>query len=256
MHHDFLDKYSDLQSPVHSLDSRVKIVFFSLLIIICVSTPADKFRAFFAYLAILSVVLILSRIPLAHILRKSLVIIPFVLLVSIFLPFLKTDTIGGGFSLGIGNIQLNYNRLLILWNVMIKSFTAVITLIILTATTGFPNLMKGARGLKAPLILINMLNFFYRYIFVIIDESQRMKRALEARMFRGKKLKQAKVIGDFLGILFLRSYERGERVYLAMCARGGADGSTFSTPFPKISEMEKAILMTAIVLLFIIRFVA
>lgn len=253
MHHDFLDKYSDLQSPVHNLDARVKIIFFFLLIVACVSTPAGNFVTFFLYLFMLSIILLVSRVPLKHVLRKSLIVIPFVVLVSIFIPFIKTGEVGGGISLGIGGVKLNYSRLLIFWNVLIKSYTSVITLILLNATTSFSDLLKGFQKLKAPVIFIDVSSFFYRYIFVIIDEAQRMKRALEARMYRGRWLPQAKVIGSLLGVLFLRSYERGERVYLAMCARGGA-GNLTGAGVQRAAEKDIAFLAAGIMFLLVVRF--
>ncbi len=223
MHHDFLDKYSDRDSLVHRLDARVKIAFFFLLIITCVSTPAHHFQAFFLYLGMLAAVWSLSKVPLGHLLRKSLVVIPFAVMVSAFIPFIDTGEQTGGVSLGIG-AEVSPARLLLFWNVVIKSYTAVIALILLLSTTGFPALLSGFRSLKAPALLIDMLSFLYRYIFVIIDEAHRMKRALDSRLYRGRWLAQTKIIGSLLGTLFLRSYERGERVYLAMSARGGAAG--------------------------------
>lgn len=253
MHHDFLDKYSHLRSPVHRLDARVKIVFFFLLIVACVSTPADHFPSFFLYLFILAIVWVISTVPLAHVLRKSLVVIPFVVLVSIFIPFIKTGEAGGGFNLGIGGVEIDRSRLLLFWNVLIKSYTAVITLILLNSTTGFSRLLSGFRALKMPVVFVDMLSFFYRYIFVIIDEAQRMKRALDARIYRGRWLWQAKVIGGLLGVLFLRSYERGERVYLAMCARGGP-GSLSGANVPRIAHSDAAFLIVGIIILSAIRF--
>ena len=222
MHHDFLDKYSDRDSRIHRLDSRVKILFFFGLIIVAVSTPAEAFPAFGFYLLLLIVVWAASKVPLKHVALKSLVILPFVGMVSIFIPFLPGETGGSSFSITIENIEFDFARLLILWNIMVKAVIAVISLILLLATTGFPNLLKGFLSLKIPRVLVDMLSFLYRFIFVIIDESHRMLRSIRVRLFEPRTLLQARIIGDLLGTLFLRSFERGERVFLAMESRGGA----------------------------------
>ena len=68
--------------------------------------------------------------------------------------------------------------------------------------------------------MVMILSFMYRYIFVIVDEVMRMKRARECRNFGGKRIWQIKTVGNMVGTLFLRSYERGERVYQSMVSRG------------------------------------
>ncbi|GFP19128.1 cobalt/nickel transport system permease protein [Candidatus Hakubella thermalkaliphila] len=218
MTHAFLDSYSNLDSPIHRLDARAKIVSFFALIIICVTTLAQAYFAFAGYLLILLAVLLISRLPLKHVMKRSLVVIPFVLIVAIFIPFLNPDTVGGGYNLG--SIAISRNGLLVLWNVVIKSYIGVLCMILLSSTTPFNELLEGFRKLKVPGILINIAAFMYRYLFVVTDEAMRMKRAGDSRNFGGRWIWHSKVIGHMIGTLFLRSYERGERVYLAMLARG------------------------------------
>lgn len=71
-----------------------------------------------------------------------------------------------------------------------------------------------------PRVMIMILSFMYRYIFVLVDEVMRMRQARDSRNFGGKRLWQLRTIGNMIGTLFIRSYERGERVYAAMLARG------------------------------------
>jgi len=108
----------------------------------------------------------------------------------------------------------------VLWNVAIKSTVSVLAVILLSSTTPFPELLKGLEKLRVPRLLTTIMSFMYRYIFVLSDELQRMRRARDSRGWSGKWLWQAKVIGHMIAALFLRSYERGERVYAAMLARG------------------------------------
>ncbi len=227
MEHGFLDKYSDLKSPVHSLDPRIKVVTVAAFMLLVVSTPANAYLSFALYLFFIFGMVILSRIPLAYVLKRSTVVIPFVLMVSIFLPFMP-DNSGGSISLGASSIAISERGLLIFWNVLAKGYTGVVTIILLSSTTPFPRLLQALRSLKFPQIFIVLLGFTYRYIFVFLDEAMRMKRARDSRLFGGKWLWQAGVVGSMIGTLFLRSFERGERIFAAMLSRG-FDG-TYAIP--------------------------
>ncbi len=220
MKHDFLDKYSNLDSPIHQLDARVKIVAFIGLIIFCVSSPPDAYLVFLGYSLFLLLAGALSRVPPTHILKSSLVVIPFVILVAAFIPFLKPDQLGGGYNLGIGKLTVSRSGLIVFENVLVKSYLAVVSVIILSSTTPFPKLLRGFEQLKVPKLVIMLASFAYRYLFLLIEEFERMERARDARGYRGRWLWQAKVFGQMIGSLFLRSYERGERVYVAMASRG------------------------------------
>jgi cobalt/nickel transport system permease protein len=220
MKHDFLDKYSNLNSPIHRLDTRAKIIIFLGLIIFCVSTPPDAYWAFIGYALFLVFAGALSRVPPRYILKSSLVVIPFVILVAAFIPFLKPDHIGGGYNLGIGKLTVSRSGLIVFENILMKSYLAVISVILLSSTTSFPKLLRGFEQLRVPKLAIMLASFAYRYLFLLIEEFERMERARDARAYRGRWLWQAKVIGQMIGSLFLRSYERGERVYVAMASRG------------------------------------
>ncbi len=216
MKHAFLDEYSHLDSPVHRLDPRAKLVGLFCFIVVCVTTPPDLYWAFAAYLGLELVLLFISGLPWKHVLRRMLVVVPFILAVALFLPFFK-DT-GGSYNLG--PVSVSEHGLMVLWNVAAKSSISVLAVIILSSTTPFPELIKAMEKLHLPNLLATLLSFMYRYIFVLTDEVQRMKRARDSRGWSGKWLWQARTIGHMVATLFLRSYERGERVYAAMLARG------------------------------------
>lgn len=220
MKHDFLDKYGNLDSPVHRLDARAKIIAFLGLIIFCVSTPPDAYFVFLGYGMFLVLAGALSRVPPGYILKSSLVVIPFVIMVAAFIPFLKPDHLGGGYNLGIGELTVSRSGLIVFENILMKSYLAIISVILLSSTTPFPKLLRGFEQLRVPKLVIMLASFAYRYLFLLIEEIERMKRARDSRSYRGRWLWQAKVIGQMIGSLFLRSYERGERVYVAMTSRG------------------------------------
>ena len=203
MEHSFLDKYSNLNSLIHKLDPRVKILSFFLYILFVISTSPLNFFQFAIFLVIIFIVIFISHVPVIYILKKSIVIIPYVILVAVFIPFIKKS-----------------NGLLILWNITIKSFLSILSMIILSSTTKFPILLKGLEALHFPKILIILLSFMYRYIFILIDETMRMYRAWCGRYFGGEYKRQVKIFGNIIGVLFIRTYERAERIYQNMTARG------------------------------------
>ena len=220
MRHAFLDHHSGIESPIHHLDARSKIIVFFSFILVGVSSPPTSFFLFGILTAALIGIALLARLPLGHLAKKILVILPFLLLVTLSIPFLKKDAVGGGYNLGLGGLSVSQTGLWILWNVVIKSSMGVFAIILLYSTTSFPQLMKGMERLGSPKMITVLISFMYRYSFILIDEMQRMKRARDSRCFGGKWLWQWTTIGHMVGMLFLRSFHRGERVYLAMLSRG------------------------------------
>jgi cobalt/nickel transport system permease protein len=218
MRHSFLDKYSDIGSVIHCLDPRVKIISFFIYIFLVILTPPMEVYQFVAYFIIIFIVLLITRVPIIYVLKRTLIIIPFVLLVGIFIPFFKEDQIGGGYNLGF--LRLSYSGLWIFWNVLIKSWLTVLAMTILSTTTKFSFLLRGLEVLYIPKILIILLSFMYRYIFILLDEVQRIEQTWKSRYFGGRYLRQMKIFGNIIGSFFVRAYERGERVYQSMCARG------------------------------------
>ncbi len=220
MKHDFIDHHSSAISPLHRLDARAKIIVFFALILIAVSTPPASFHLFGLLALVLIMIALAARLPLGHLLKKILIILPFVFFVAISIPFVKNDGVGGGYNLGFGGLCVSQCGLWILWNVIIKSSLGVFSIILLSSTTSFPEMIKGMERLGSPRIFTVLASFMYRYSFILIDEMQRMKRARDSRCFGGRWFWDAKVIGHMVGTLFLRSFHRGERVYQAMLSRG------------------------------------
>lgn len=216
MKHAFLDEYSHLESPIHQLDPRVKLVGMAALIVVCVTTPPNLYAAFAVYLGLEIALLAMSRLPLKHVLKRMLIVLPFILMVAVFLPFFGK----GGGSYNLGPVTVSGHGMIVLWNVAVKSTISVLAVILLSSTTPFPELLRGMEKMRIPHLLTTMLSFMYRYIFVLVDEMQRMRRARDSRGWKGRWIWQAKVIGHMIAALFIRSYERGERVYAAMLARG------------------------------------
>ena len=164
MHHNLIDKYAK-KSRFYSFDSRAKIIAIFIFVII-VALLKDIHTLLFSNIFILTVVVI-SNIPFHHYIKRYLVSLPFILFAA--------------FSMYISN---NYTFAI---TIFLRISCCVFALILLSSTTSFFDLLKGFQSLKVPSIFIILLMFTYRYIFVLINELQRMKLARKARGFRGGK---------------------------------------------------------------------
>jgi len=220
MKHSFIDQYSDRDSFIHRLDPRTKFVITLVFILMLALTPPDRWLAFSLYFLLVLILILFSKVPISYIFKRSLLIMPFVLMIAIFIPFFKEGEVAGSYNIGLWQVTITYDGLQILRNVVIKAWLSILSLIWLTSTTKLATLLNGLEQLRMPRVMVMILSFMYRYIFVLVDETMRLKQARDSRNFGGKRSWQIRTIGNMIGILFIRSYERSERVYAAMVARG------------------------------------
>ncbi|MDD5688641.1 MAG: cobalt ECF transporter T component CbiQ [Elusimicrobia bacterium] len=235
MDHLYIDKYSDLNSFIHRLDPRIKLISFLIMIIFIILTPPSANIQFFGYFLVTFLIIFMSKVPILHFLKSLYSILPFVILIVIFVPFL------GG------------NGLIVFKNVLIKAFLSILILTILSATSKFQELLKGLDRLKLPKVFILILAFMYRYIFVLIDEKMRAERAIASKYFGKKIFLQFKVLGHIIGSLFINTFERAERIYIAMCSRL-FDGEIKTQNNLKIKLSDTVFLIIFITILFGIKF--
>jgi cobalt/nickel transport system permease protein len=205
----------DPASPIHRLDPRAKIVGLAGITVVGVSTPLDAWPVFAACAVALAAIAALARIAPGIVWSRVRVILPLVVFVAAFVPFVR-----GGPALQVGPLSLSEQGLETFALVTVKAAIGAVGAVLLGATTSFPDILHGLERLRTPRLLTVIAAFMYRYVFVIVDEARRMRSALAARAYRPRHLGQVAAIGRLVTALFLRSYERGERVYLAMLARG------------------------------------
>jgi len=250
--HSFLDRYSDLGSIIHRLDPRVKTIFFFALILVIVSTPPQETVKFLGYFLMLLILLLLSRVPFLYVFARTLVIIPFVLMIAIFIPFFKGGEVAGSYNFLTLHLTISDKGLLILQNILIKSWLSVLSLTILTSTAKFSSLLKALEILKTPRVLILIASFFYRYMFLLVDQIMKIKNARDSRSFKKNPLYQLKIFGYMIGELFIRTYNRAERIYLAMLSRG-FNGTIYTLESFKIKGFDLYFLGGLVTILFLIR---
>jgi cobalt/nickel transport system permease protein len=212
------------------LDPRAKIVAFLTFTVVVVTTPGTAVWAFVLYAAVLVFLAGLGRVPLRALLRRLALVLPLLVAVAVFLPFAGDPGAAPGVREGPLTFQMTSHDLGILWNTGAKATLSVLSVSLLGLTTPLPRLLAGFQALRAPRLIVLIVGFMARYGALFVDESRRSQRALTARNFRARWLGNVPVFGHMLGALFLRSYSRGERVYLAMVSRG-YDG-TMPQPTP------------------------
>lgn len=228
MHTHALDRYEAGTSLLHRLDPRVKVIVTILFIVSNVLLPDGAWLAFALAWGMLLASSTLAGLGYGYLLRRSFVALPFALAAISVIFTLPGQPV---FRWSLGPLQLVASDagLLRFASIVVRSWLSVQMAILLTATTQFPDLMHALRHLRVPKLLVAIISFMYRYLFVLIDEAGRLLRAREARSAQGEGRRgggslawRARVAGSMAGQLFLRSYERSDRVYNAMLARGYA----------------------------------
>ena len=206
--------YIHKHSVVHALASHLKILAVLSFILVVVATEITNWLAFFSYfLLILSAVLV-AKINLITVFKRALIEIPFVLF-AILMPFFGTGTV-----IEVGPLKLYEAGLLAGASIVAKGTLGVLSAVLLSTTTTAREILRGLERLKLPKVMVQIATFMLRYVNVISDEMERMKVARESRGFEATGIKHWKVLATAAGALFIRSYERGERVHLSMLSRG------------------------------------
>jgi len=201
-------------SPPHRLPAHCKLLALLAFVLVVVGTPRTAYWAFGAYAALLAVVVAVARLPPLFVLRRMTIELPFVVF-AVALPFLAA-----GERIEVLGVAVSANGLLGAWNILAKGTLGVAASVVLAATTDPRALLVGIQRLRGPALLTQIATFMLRYAEVITGEARRMRVAREARGFRSRDLRHARVLAHSAGALFIRSYERGERVYVAMLSRG------------------------------------
>jgi cobalt/nickel transport system permease protein len=199
MKHGFFDRYSRQESPVHRLSAGVKVAGAFLVVVVSVAFRYWTLHLFL--FALLCSVLALSRVPVRFVATRLLLFEPMVLGISA-LSLFRPD----GLTLFL--------------QVVLRTNLSLLAMILLSSTTPFGDLLRILRRLKTPPLFVTVLALMYRYIFVIVDEGERLSRARESRTFMPGRRVAWRIRAAVISQLLLRSTERAERIHAAMVARG------------------------------------
>jgi cobalt/nickel transport system permease protein len=201
-------------SPVHRLAAHCKIAALLAFVVAVVLTPREAVWSFGGYALILAGLYAVGRIPPGFVARRLVIEVPFLLFAALLPVF------GSGERVEVVGLSLSVEGLWAAWNILAKATLSVGATIVLIATTPVSEIIHGLERLRLPRALVAIMTFMIRYVDVLLDEVRRMRLALLSRGYSPRWIWQARAIAGSAGALFIRSFERGERVYLAMLSRG------------------------------------
>ena len=206
--------YVHEHSFIHRLPPEAKVVAAVGLVASSAVTPREAIWAFAAYGVILGLLVAISRVPLRFLAVRLLALTPFVMF-ALLIP-----VIASGQTVTIGGVELSVEGLWGAWNILIKALIGGTVSILLAATTEIPEIIRGLGVLRVPALFVSIATFMIRYLELVASELGRMRLAMTARGYDPRWITQTRPIAASAGSLFIRSYERGERVHAAMVARG------------------------------------
>ncbi|TDD85000.1 cobalt ECF transporter T component CbiQ [Actinomadura darangshiensis] len=201
-------------SPVHRLPPQCKLVAVLAFVLLVVATPRERIWAFGVYALLLAAVTAAARVPFGTVARRIVIEVPFVAF-AFLMPF-----VANGEKITVLGLRLSESGLWGAWNILAKGTLGVVASILLAATTEPRLLLLGIERLKMPQLITQIATFMLRYGDVVTAELGRMRVARASRGFEARDIRATGVLAKSVGALFLRSYERGERVHLAMLSRG------------------------------------
>lgn len=222
--HAFLERYHARDSAIHRADARVKLVAALAYVFAITFTREGDWAALGLLAAPVGGIVVASRLPPRLVAARALLAVPFLL---VALPLLFTRPGEAIATVPVLGWTASDEGAVAVLTILGKSSLSVVVAAVLIASTEAPALLQALRALRLPRLLVASIEFAYRYLFVVADEASRM---LQARASRGAALAgrhaggslrwRARVAGNLVGTLFVRSVERSERVHAAMLARG------------------------------------
>lgn len=216
------ERHEPGSSLLHRLDPRVKVVVALLLIVGIVLTPEQAWIAYPLLWTLVGILAVVGQVSAWRLVRLAGLALPFTLAAITLLV-----TTPGRPIVSVAGLVVTDTGLARFLGIALKSWLSVQLALLLSFTTDSTDLLHALEGMGVSDTLVAIISFMYRYLFVLKDESERLLRARAARSGTragvksgGNLLWRARVAGGMVGSLFLRSYERSERVYAAMLARG------------------------------------
>jgi len=263
VHVHFLDPYRPRPSLIHALDARVKFILTVAYILTCALTPLGAWPVFILLFSLILAVEILSELGVRYVLKRSILAAPFVVAALPLIFSVPGETLlslpvgGGALVISVEGVE----RLL---GIAIKSWLSLQAAIVMSGSMPFPDLLLAMRAVGVPRLLVAIVGLMWRYLFVLVDEALRLMRARAARSGhsdqsggkRGGSLAwRARVTGGMAGSLFLRGFERSDRIYNAMLSRG-YDGEVRAMPLPAFGLTAWSILLSGLLILGLLLLIA
>ncbi len=245
MHIHFLDPYQERASLVHRLDPRVKFVLTIVFILTVALTPHGAWPVYILLFSLILAIEVLSEIGVGYVLKRASLALPFVL-AALPVIFTLEGQILARLPLGPWTLTIYQPGVERFLSIALKSWISVQAAIVLATSTPFPELLSAMRAVRIPRLLVAIFGLMWRYLFVLADETLRMIRARASRsgeadqpgLRKGGSLAwRARVTGAMAGSLFLRAFERSDRIYTAMLSRG-YNGEVRAQHLPSLNRFD------------------
>jgi cobalt/nickel transport system permease protein len=201
-------------STIHRAPAHLKVLALVGFMLVVVATPREWYAVFGGYLVLLLGVIALSRVPYLYLAKRMVIEVPF-LVFAVLMPFVAT-----GPDVEVLGLSLSEPGLLAAWGLVAKGSLGVLASLTLAATTEPADVLEGLRRLRMPALIVQIMGFMIRYLDVVTADLGRMITAMRSRGVDPRSPRHWPALARTLGALFVRSYERGERVHLAMLSRG------------------------------------
>ena len=201
-------------SAIHRAPAHLKILALVGFMLGVVATPREWYPVFGVYLLVLLGVVLVSRVPLAYLAKRMVIEVPFLVFAAL-IPFIAT-----GPQVEVLGVAVSEPGLLAAWGLVVKGTLGVLASLTLAATTEPSDVLAGLQRLRMPALIVQIMGFMIRYLDVVTDDLGRMLVAMRSRGVDPRSPRHWPALARTLGALFVRSYERGERVHLAMLSRG------------------------------------
>ena len=208
-----LDLLATGDTGLHRLDARAKVLVTAAFVLLVISNDRYELSALFPFFIFPAAMIAAGNLPFSYIARKILLLCPFVIAVGIFNPLIDRAVM-----LHLGPVAIS-GGWLSFFSIITRSILTVGSAFILLALTGFTGVCRALEQLGMPRPFAVQLLFLYRYIFVLAEEGGRAVRARQLRSC-GKKGMGMGSFGTLTGHLLLRTWQRAERVHIAMLSRG------------------------------------
>ena len=248
------DELASKQSPIHNLEGRIKLITSILIILICVTSK----ELFIPIILEIMLLIILKIANLSYIdsAKRLLMLLPFGGAIIIFQPFIQPGNIIWSYSwLHISDFGLNWAILL-----FIRMIVCLTTIIIYSSTTPLQEMASSFRKLKMPRDLAMILSIMVRFLFLFIDELTSIRKSQKSRNFnihsKNTPYKwRVKQVGYTIGMMFLKSYEQGERVHRSMVSRGFSDASEMFDEKKSPEKSDYAFIISIILIIIILEII-
>lgn len=232
-----LDELASKDSPIHNLDGRIKLI--SAILIIVIAAFSNNLIIPIVLEIFLLIVIAIAKLSYINSFKRVAMLLPFGGVIIIFQPFIHPGNVLWSYSwITVTDVGLNWAILL-----LVRIIVSLTSIVILSSTSPMQQIVASFRRLKMPKDLAMILSIMVRFLFVFIDELAAIRRSQKSRNFHiHSKLTpykwRVKQVGYTVAMMFVKSYEQGERVYKSMISRGFSDESDLYNEKEKLQKSD------------------